>query len=232
MCAQLLWMWQVLLGLTASRRELRRGGGENVASDACTTEVLMQLRVCFFLSFTLSRTLSHSPSLTLFAILLSCCASFNKCTKRMTTSASGAGLPAVTAKNYMPCAKVLPLHYSNIKSSRSSKSTRVAVCNFSLPSPPPSLPLAKCETRLAKNFLDRTCCQSQSAKACQKIIRCILITIQINEIIVIIPTAGAEGAQGASGSTFLHVQNGKTPLERNFCQESAPRGANVAVVPH
>lgn len=190
----------------------------------------MQLRVCFFLSFTLSRTLSHSSSLTLFAILLSCCASFNKCTKRMTTSASGAGLPAVTAKNYMPCAKVLPLHYSNIKSSRSSKSTRVAVCNFSLPSPPPSLLLAKCETRLAKNFLDRTCCQSQSAKACQKIIRCILITIQINEIIVIIPTAGAEGA--ASGSTFLHVQNGKTPLERKFCQESAPRGANVAVVPH
>lgn len=192
-----------------------------------------------FLSFfhALSHSLSHSSSLTLFAILLSCCASFNKCTKRMTTSASGAGLPAVTAKNYMPCAKVLPLHYSNIKSSRSSKSTRVAVCNFSLPSPPlpsphRSLPLAKCETRLAKNFLDRTCCQSQSAKACQKIIRCILITIQINEIIVIIPTAGAEGAQGASGSTFLHVQNGKTPLERNFCQESAPRAANVAVVPH
>lgn len=59
--------------------------------------------------------------------------------------------------------------------------------------------------------------------------RCILITIQINEIIAIIPTAGAEGA---SGSTFLHVQNGKTPLERNFCQETAPRGANVAVVPH
>lgn len=140
-CAQLLWLWQVLLGLTASRRELRRGGGEHVASDACTTEVLMQLRVCFFLSFTLSRTLSLSPSLTLFAILLSCCASFNKCTKRMTTSASGAGLPAVTAKNYMPCAKVLPLHYSNIKSSRSSKSTRVAVCNFSLPSPPPPYPL-------------------------------------------------------------------------------------------
>lgn len=177
----------------------------------------MQLRVCFFLSFTLSFSLSysffHSPPIL-------CCATFNKCTKRMTTSASGAGLPAVTAKNYMPCAKVLPLHYSNIKSSRSSKSTRVAVCNFSLPSPLFLLPPAKCETRLAKNFLGRTCCQSQSAKACQKIIRCILITIQINEIIVIIPTAG-----GASGSTFLaemrrlHVQNGKTPLERNFCRE-------------
>lgn len=219
MCAQLLWLWQVLLGLTACRfRCLYNRSFDAIAG--------------LFLSFfhALSHSLSLSPSLTLFAILLSCCASFNKCTKRMTTSASGAGLPAVTAKNYMPCAKVLPLHYSNIKSSRSSKSTRVAVCNFSLPSPPPSLPLAKCETRLAKNFLDRTCCQSQSAKACQKIIRCILITIQINEIIVIIPTAGAEGA--ASGSTFLHVQNGKTPLERNFCQESAPRGANVAVVPH
>lgn len=97
-----------------------------------------------FLSFfhALSHSLFLTPSLTLFAILLSCCASFNKCTKRMTTSASGAGLPAVTAKNYMPCAKVLPLHYSNIKSSRSSKSTRVAVCNFSLPSPstPPLAP--------------------------------------------------------------------------------------------
>lgn len=154
----------------------------------------------------------------------------------MTTSASGAG-PAVTAKNYMPCAKVLPLHYSNIKSSRSGKSTRVAVCNFSLAckqrllllSCPFSQLLAECETRLAKNFLGRTCCQSQSAKACQKIIRCILITIQINEIIVIIPAAAGAGG---SGSTFrvemrrLHVENGKTPLEREtFAKEPSPTRA-------
>lgn len=126
-CAQCgscaLWMCQVLLlGLTG--REWER---LHVASDARTTEVLMQLRVCFLLSFA---RLPPSLSLSLSILLLGC-ATFNKCTKRMTTSASGAG-PAVTAKNYMPCAKVLPLHYSNIKSSRSGKSTRVAVCNFSL----------------------------------------------------------------------------------------------------
>lgn len=40
----------------------------------------------------------------------------------------------------MPSAKVLPLHYSNIKSSWSGKSTRVAVCNFSLASPGPPDP--------------------------------------------------------------------------------------------
>lgn len=56
----------------------------------------------------------------------------------MTTSGSGEKLgreesglrPAVTAKNYMPCAKVLPLHYSNIKS------TRVAVFAIFLRLPP------------------------------------------------------------------------------------------------
>lgn len=66
--------------------------------------------------------------------------------------AGGLSSPAVTSKNYMPSAKVLALHYSNIKSSWSGKSTRVAVCNFSLASLAAFHPAAAPDPDLVLNF--------------------------------------------------------------------------------
>lgn len=143
----------------------------------------------------------------------------------MTTSGSGGKLereesglrPAVTAKNYMPCAKVLPLHYSNIKSTRvavfaiflrlppqrrrillqgifaQSDKVRSVVQNFFRDSRPAHMvptrrqPHRHSTTRGRQSGLGvrswvRVRCLSWRAE----IIRCILITIQINEIIVII----------------------------------------------
>lgn len=140
----------------------------------------------------------------------------------MTTSGSGGAIegfpekpvearPAVTAKNYMPCAKVLPLHYSNIKS------TRVAVFAIFLQLPPPSSRIllrrisaqsdkVRSEAQTcSRTPAQRTCCQPGDSDSdtqeygvggwwvvrgcCAEIIRCILITIQINGIIVIIPNS-------------------------------------------
>lgn len=165
----------------------------------------------------------RSPASLSVSILLLGGATFNKCTKRMTTSASGAG-PAVTAKNYMPCAKVLPLHYSNIKSSRSGKSTRVAVCNFSLAcssacsnassSSSTHLPWQSVKRGWRKKLLGS---HMLPVAVCQGVPKNYTLHFNhnSNQRNHRHYSRSRGSRRSSSSSTFrLHVENGKTPLER------------------